>query len=65
MLAAICVLLGQKRRPKPGRLNWASLRLKCFGQDPLIDDRGEQMRRVGQLRPHVGYAPNLALGQMA
>jgi len=52
-LAAVFMLLGQKKRPKPGRLDWASLRLKCFGQDPLIDDRGERMSRVGQLRPQA------------
>ena len=52
-LAAVFMLLGQKRRPKPGRLDWASLHLKCFGQDPLIDDRGERMSRVGQLRPQA------------
>src|SRR5580692_7333816 len=39
-LAAVFMLLGQKRRPKLGRLDWASLRLKCFGKDPLVDDRG-------------------------
>jgi hypothetical protein len=51
MLAAVFMLLGQKRRSKPTRLDWASLRLKCFGKDPLVDDRGERMHRVGQLSP--------------
>jgi Putative transposase/Transposase zinc-binding domain len=51
MLAAVFMLLGQKRRPKPTRLDWASLRLKCFGKDPLVDDRGERMYRVGRLSP--------------
>jgi hypothetical protein len=52
-LAAVFMLLGQKRRPKPGRLDWASLRLKCFGKDPLVDDRGERMHWVGRLSPQV------------
>jgi hypothetical protein len=52
-LAAVFMLLGQKRRPKPSRLDWASLRLKCFGKDPLIDDQGERMQRVGRLNPQV------------
>ena len=53
MLAAVFMLLGQKRRAKPGRLDWASLRLKCFGKDPLVDDRGERMHRVGRLSPQA------------
>lgn len=51
MLAAVFMLLGQKRRPKPTRLDWASLRLKCFGKDPLVDDRGERMHWVGRQSP--------------
>jgi len=50
-LAAVFMLLGQKKRPKPGRLDWASLRLKCFGKDPLVDDRGERMHWVGRQSP--------------
>jgi hypothetical protein len=53
MLAAVFMLLGQKTRPKPTRLDWASLRLKCFGKDPLVDDLGERMHRVGRLSPQV------------
>jgi hypothetical protein len=52
-LAAVFMLLRQKRRPKPSRLDWASLRLKCFGKDPLIDDQGERMQWVGRLNPQV------------
>jgi hypothetical protein len=52
-LAAVFMLLGQKKRPKPDRLDWASLRLKCFGRDPLVDDRGERMHWVGRLSPQV------------
>ena len=51
LLAAVFMLLGQKRRAKPGRLNWASLRLKCFGKDPLVDDRGERRYWVGRQSP--------------
>jgi hypothetical protein len=29
------------------------LRLKCFGIDPLVDERGERMYRVGRLSPQV------------
>ena len=53
MLAAVFMLLGQKRRPKPTRLDWVSLCLKCFGKDPLVDDRGERMHRVGRLSPQA------------
>ena len=52
-LAGVFMLLGQKKRPKPARLYWASLRLKCFGKDPLVDDLGERMHRVGRLSPQV------------
>jgi putative transposase/transposase-like zinc-binding protein len=51
--AAVFMLLGQKKRPKPRRLDWASLLLKCFGKDPLVDERGERMYRVGRLSPKV------------
>jgi len=49
--SAVFALLGQRKRPKPAQLNWASLLLKSFGRDPLIDSQGERMCWVGQLSP--------------
>jgi hypothetical protein len=49
--SAVFALLGQRKRPKPARFNWASLLLKSFGRDPLIDSQGERMCWVGQLNP--------------
>src|SRR5215471_9380425 len=53
-LPAVFMLLGQKRRPKPPRTDWATLRRKCFGKDPLIDDQGQRMQWSHQLSPVGG-----------
>jgi hypothetical protein len=44
--AALFVLLGETRRPKPERLSWRNSILKYFGFDPLIDSRGQEMHWV-------------------
>jgi hypothetical protein len=49
--SAVFMLLGQRKRPKPPRPDWASLLLKSFGKDPLIDSQGERMCWVSQLNP--------------
>ena len=47
----VFALLGQARRGKPRRLSWAASLKKSFGVDPLLDSRGERMRRIGRLKP--------------
>ena len=51
--AALFVLLGQKKRPRPPRLSWRSSLRKDFGVDPLVDRRGQSMHWVGRLRQMV------------
>ena len=46
--AGVFVLLNQRRRPHPPRLSWRWLRLKTFGTDPLLDNLGRPMHRVGR-----------------
>lgn len=46
---AVFALLGQRKRPRPPRTDWATLRLNSFGIDPLIDDQGERMQWIGRL----------------
>jgi Putative transposase len=49
--AAIFLLLGQKRRPRPRRWGWAfSLRMH-FGVDPLRDSSGRSMHWIGRPEP--------------
>lgn len=49
--AAIFLLLGQKRRPRPRRWSWAfSIRMH-FGVDPLRDSSGRPMHWIGRLGP--------------
>jgi Putative transposase/Transposase zinc-binding domain len=49
--AALFLLLGQKKRPRPRRLSWANSLWKDFGVDPLRDSRGQAMHWVGRLKP--------------
>ena len=51
--AALFALLGQQKRSRPRRLSWAFLMRRDFGVDPLIDRRGQAIRWVGRLKPHV------------
>jgi hypothetical protein len=53
-ITAIFLLLGQQRRPRPRRLGWAYSIRRDFGNDPLIDSRGEPMNWVGRLSPSSG-----------
>jgi hypothetical protein len=49
--AALFVLLGEPRRPRPQRLSWRSSLRKYFGRDPLIDSHGQEMHWVRRGRP--------------
>jgi len=51
--AGMFLLLGQKKRPRPGRLRWRWLRLSTFGIDPLLDSFGQRMHWVGRQRPAI------------
>jgi hypothetical protein len=44
--AAMFLLLGQTRRPRPERLSWRDALLKYFGVDPLIDSHGQAMHWI-------------------
>lgn len=49
--AAIFLLLGQKRRPRPRRWSWAFSLRAHFGVDPLRDSSGRSMHWIGRLEP--------------
>ena len=49
--AAMFLLLGQQKRPRPRRLSWAFSLRRDFGVNPLIDHRGQQLRWVGRWKP--------------
>jgi hypothetical protein len=53
----VLALLGQNRRPRPRRLTWAESLKKKFGLDPLLDSKGQRMRRVGRLLPRNTKPP--------
>jgi Putative transposase len=44
--AALFLMLGQARRPRPERLSWRDSLLKYFGVDPLIDSLGQTMHWI-------------------
>lgn len=54
--AALFVLLGQNKRPRPPRLSWADSLRRYFGVDPLIDSVGQPMQWVRRLKPIARYA---------
>jgi hypothetical protein len=47
--AALFLILGQKRRPRPKRRPWAESIIKDFGRDPLLLCTDERMRWVRRL----------------
>jgi hypothetical protein len=51
--AALFLLLGQQKRPRPQRLSWRNSLRKHFGIDPLVDSGGQCMWWVGRLNPCV------------
>ncbi len=52
-LAAVLMLLGQAKRPRPKRLSWRFSLQKYFGVDPL-DTHGQSMHWVRRLSPSPG-----------
>lgn len=51
--AALFLLLGQQKRPRPRPLGWAFVLQRDFGRNPLIDRRDQPMRWVGRVKPRV------------
>ena len=49
--AAIFVMLGQERRPRPKPRRWADSLKRDFGRDPLLDPSGRRMKWVRRLAP--------------
>jgi hypothetical protein len=49
--AALFLLLGQTKRPRPQRLGWRNSLRKYFGVDPLVDSRGQSMHWVARPKP--------------
>jgi len=49
--AALFLLLGQKKRPRPQLLSWRNSVRKYFGVDPLLDSRGQSMHWARLLKP--------------
>jgi hypothetical protein len=44
--SALFTILSQARLPRPARLSWRRSRIKYFGINPMIDNRGQEMHRV-------------------
>ncbi len=55
--AALFVLLGQERQPRPRRLSWRNSLRQYFGVDPLLDRNGQLMKWVRRAKPLL---PSLA-----
>jgi hypothetical protein len=51
--SAVFALLGQTRRPRPQRLDWANSLRKYFQVDPLVDSHGQPMHWVRRIKPVV------------
>jgi hypothetical protein len=51
--AGLFVALGQEMKIRPPRLRWRDSLLRYFGVDPLIDNRGQEMRWVRRERAVV------------
>jgi hypothetical protein len=51
--AAVFVILGQERRPRPKPRRWADSLKRDFGRDPLLDETGKRMKWVRRLPPTV------------
>lgn len=49
--AALFLLVGEKKRPRPQRLTWRNSMQKYFGVDPLLDSRGQSMHWARRLKP--------------
>lgn len=51
-LSALFYLFGQTKRPKPQRLSWAMSIERSFGNNPLVDSKGQRMRVVAISLPN-------------
>jgi hypothetical protein len=51
--AAISVIMGQQRKPRPKPRRWANSIKRDFGRDPLLDRKGTRMRWARQLKPQA------------
>jgi hypothetical protein len=51
--AALFAILGQKPKPRPGRLAWADSIKQDFDRDPLLDRKGQRMIWVRRIAPQV------------
>ena len=51
--AALFATLGQKPRPRPGRLAWADSIKQDFDRDPLLDREGRRMIWVRRIAPQA------------
>ena len=51
--AALFALLGQEKRPRPRRLNWAASLQREFGRNPLVDSQGQRMHWSRRIAPHL------------
>ena len=45
--------LGQKKRSRPRGPSWRSLIRRCYGKDPLLDSRNQQMYWVRREKPRL------------
>jgi hypothetical protein len=48
--AAIFVILGQKRKPRPKPRRWADSVKRDFGRDPLLDHTGKRMKWARRIK---------------
>ena len=48
---AILAILGQERKPRPKRIPWVVSIRRDFGWDPLLDSKGNRMKRIRRLAP--------------
>jgi hypothetical protein len=56
MRSALFLLLGQRRRERPRRLKYRDSIRKSFGRDPFLDSQGNEMHRIGRVKPQTTVA---------
>jgi Putative transposase/Transposase zinc-binding domain len=49
--AAVFTLLGRRKLPRPPRISWRYALRAQFGVYPLVDAKGQELRRVGRVPP--------------
>jgi hypothetical protein len=60
--AALFLLLGQSKSPRPQRLSWRNSLLKCFRFDPLMDSHGQAMHWVRRVKATGRWESRASLG---